>query len=143
MNAARTLLALLVVNATSACAMSTSYTPKHDGRVKLAMDTGRLALTKDGETFTEEESFSTLVVCDSEAKRFAIEGEKEIRSGRNLLMIAGVLNALVGTAPIGMVLMSMGAKDYADGQAGLVDTINRHNDTKRCNRMLAQKENAR
>ena len=143
MNAKRIFFAALIANATAACAMSTSYTPKQDGRVKLTVNNGLLALTKDGRTFTVEELFSALVVCDSEAHQYAFQSEQELKSGRDLLGAAGVLYQFGVTSPLGLVFQLMGSKDLADGQALLVDTINRHNDAKSCNRALGQTETKR
>jgi hypothetical protein len=39
--------------------------------------------------------------------------------------------------------MAIGAKDFADGQASMIDAVNRHNDAAACKTAIAKKETQR
>ena len=125
------LLSTLLTTASIGC--STSYTPKRDGRVRLVMETGALALAKDGNVVREDGAFSTLVTCDDAAKSYAYHGQQSIKSGRDLAAAAAVLNIVLGPGNlIGLPLSIMAQNDINRGYADMIDAMNRHNDAETC-----------
>src|SRR5687767_5176746 len=99
----RTLAALVLFAQVAAC--STTYQPKHDGRIRLVMQQGQYALAKDGTIVREDGPFATLATCDEAAKTAAYHAQTKLKSGRDLATIAAILNLFVLSVPATMPLL--------------------------------------
>jgi hypothetical protein len=131
-------VALGLAMTVSAC--STTYQPKRTDHVYLTVDNGQVALTKNGQTVPQNKTFSVLVQCDLAARDTAYAAQKHIRDGEDYAMFAAVLNYVLGPGSVIAIYIShLSAVEYANGHAGIVDSLNRHNDAATCRSPEASK----
>ena len=126
MNRGRPVAALLALTATG-CA--TAYVPPDDGRVRLVIDAGELAVRRDGEVRTISQEMTGLFECDEQARQLAAAAFDDLSSARGYAVGGILLTPVFG---IGIPLVYVGIRRQQRGTATVIDAMNRANDSPRC-----------